>query len=143
MAGRVGAEDKKVVGVVLIDAADFAAIGRTFVDPATRTAFAEGEIRGDLPPLAGTSEAALMDQTEHAGPRFDLVAQAAQLADRPLLVIGAERGIGNLGRAAADAARNAGGKSVTFVSMPTDHSFSDHRVALESMVVDWLASLPH
>jgi pimeloyl-ACP methyl ester carboxylesterase len=143
MAGRIGAEDKKLAGIVLIDAADLAAIGRSLSDPAQRKSVAEGLVRDALPPLAGTSEAALMSEFEHAGPSFDLVAQAARITDRPLLVIGAERGIGTMGTAAANAARNAGGKRIVLVSMPTDHSFSDHRIALQSTVIEWLGQLSH
>jgi diadenosine tetraphosphate (Ap4A) HIT family hydrolase/alpha/beta superfamily hydrolase len=138
MAGRVGSSDRNVVGVALIDPADFAAIGRSFADPAVRKAFAEGEIRGDLPPLAGTSESALVDETEHAGAAFDLAAQAASLGNRPLLVIGAERGIARFGSGAVDAAHRAGNSSATFVSMETDHSFSDKRLALTQTIVNWL-----
>jgi len=33
----------------------------------------------------------------------------------------------------------AGGKDISLIVMPTDHSFSDHRLALEDAVVRWLA----
>jgi hypothetical protein len=35
---------------------------------------------------------------------------------------------------------NAGGK-VTAVSLPSDHSFQDHRIALEAEVINWLQKL--
>ena len=28
------------------------------------------------------------------------------------------------------------------VTLPTDHPFSDHRIALAGLVVDWLQALP-
>ena len=34
-----------------------------------------------------------------------------------------------------------GGKSVKTAHFATDHSYSDHRIALESGVLQWLASL--
>ncbi|WP_294394668.1 alpha/beta fold hydrolase [uncultured Sphingomonas sp.] len=143
MAARVGADDKAVIGTVLIDAWDIAGTGRAFADPRAKQAFAEGELRGDLPPLSGTGEAALLREIEQAPPTLDLAATGAQLADRPLLVISAERGLGTSTLAPAEAARRAGGKAVTTLSMPTDHSFSDHRIALTTAVVDWLQQLPH
>lgn len=141
MAAQVAAADDRVAGVVLIDPADFAAIGRSFADPAKKAAFLHGEIEGDLPPLATTADA-LMAETAQAGPALDLAVQARGLADRPLLVIGAERGIGGMGMAAAEAARAAGGRWIEARMMPTDHSFSDHRIALETAVIDWLWTVP-
>jgi 5-enolpyruvylshikimate-3-phosphate synthase len=35
----------------------------------------------------------------------------------------------------------AGGHQVTSIHMETDHSYSDHRIALESAVIKWLAGL--
>ena len=35
----------------------------------------------------------------------------------------------------------AGGK-VTGITIESDHSFQDHRIALAGIVVDWLAKLP-
>jgi len=139
VAARVAAVDARVVGAFLIDPADFAAIGRSFADPAQREAFRVGEVRGDLPPLAGTSEAAIMDEVAHAGASLDLVAAMPALAARPLALIGAQRGIGFMAEAAAVAARRAGATRLTAETLPTDHGFSDMRIALASRLVDWLA----
>ena len=94
VAARVGADDAGVIGTFLIDPADFAAIGRGFVDPKKRAAFLLDEVRGDMPPLAGTSEEAIMTETAHAGRPLDLVAAMPALAGRPLALIGATRGSG-------------------------------------------------
>jgi pimeloyl-ACP methyl ester carboxylesterase len=142
VAARVGADDPKVIGTFLIDPADFAAIGRSFADPKQRESFLVGEVRGDMPPLAGTSEQAIMDETAHAGPKLDLVATMPALAGRPLAIIGAERGIGFMGAAAAEAARKAGAKHIEAETLPTDHSFSDMRIALAGLLVTWLQALP-
>ncbi|WP_223799242.1 alpha/beta fold hydrolase [Sphingomonas nostoxanthinifaciens] len=142
MAARVAAADKDVAGVLLIDPFDLAGTGRGFADPAKRQAFDAGELHDDMPPLAGTSEDTLLDEIARADPAFDLAANARALADRPLMVIGAERGIAAQGIAAADAARAAGAPWVTSLTMPTDHSFSDHRIALETEVLKWLWTVP-
>jgi nucleotide-binding universal stress UspA family protein len=112
-------------------------------DPKAKDAFLREELRGDLPPLSGTSETALMDEIAHAPAALDLVATAARIKDRPLLVIGAERAGAPTAQAVANAARAAGGKNIALVVMPTDHSFSDRRIALATTVVDWLGQLPH
>lgn len=142
VAARTVADDPKLLGAFLIDPADFAAIGRGFADPKFRQAFLEGEVRGDMPPLAGTSEDALMDETAHAGVALDLVATAPALAGRPLEIIGATRGIGEMGAALAAAATKAGAKQTHAAIWPTDHSFSDHRIALADLLVRWLDRLP-
>lgn len=138
VAARVGADDPKVVGVFLIDPADIAAIGRSFSDPKQREAFLVGEVRGDMPPLAGTSEAMIMDEVAHAGPALDLVATMPALAGRPLALIGAKRGIGAMAATAAVAARKAGAVHLEAETLDTDHSFSDMRIALASKLVNWL-----
>lgn len=142
VAARTAADDDRIAGTFLIDPADIAAIGRSFADPAKRTAFVDGELKGDVAPLSGTSVEALADETAHAGEPLDLVAAARKLANRPLVIVGAQRGIGELGQAAATAAMAAGGPWVRFYSWPTDHSFSDMRIALSARLVDWLWTVP-
>lgn len=138
VAARVGADDAGVIGTFLIDPADFAAIGRGFVDPKKRAAFLLDEVRGDMPPLAGTSEEAIMTETAHAGRPLDLVAAMPALAGRPLALIGATRGIGTMAEAAARRAREAGARHLDAETFETDHSFSDARIALAGRLVTWL-----
>ncbi|MGI4881173.1 MAG: alpha/beta hydrolase family protein [Janthinobacterium lividum] len=139
VAARAAAGDPRIIGTFLIDPADLAADGRSFADPGQREDFLTGEVRGDMPPLAGTSEAAIMDEVAHAGPSLDLVATMPALAGRPLALIGATRGIGAMAAAAATAARSAGATHLEAVTLPTDHSFSDMRIALAGRLVAWLA----
>lgn len=139
MAARVAADEPSVAGVFLIDPADMAAIGRSFVNPKQREAFLLGEVRGDMPPLAGTSEDAIMNEAANLGVRFDLVATMPALAGRPLALIGAKRGLGAMSDPAVAAARAAGAKHLTAETLPTDHSFSDMRIGLASRLVHWLA----
>ncbi|NIJ08697.1 diadenosine tetraphosphate (Ap4A) HIT family hydrolase/pimeloyl-ACP methyl ester carboxylesterase [Sphingomonas vulcanisoli] len=142
VAARVAADDDAVAGTFLIDPWDTAATGRAMADPKVRKEFIEGELKGDMPPLAGTSIDALTDETVHAGENLDLAAAAKTLSDRPLVIIGAERGIGGDGKRAADAAVAAGGHWVQNETWATDHSFSDMRIALAARLVDWLWTVP-
>ncbi|MBB2191036.1 alpha/beta fold hydrolase [Gluconacetobacter azotocaptans] len=143
VAARVAADDPRVVGTFLIDPADFAAIGRSFVDPEKREAFLVDEVRGDMPPLAGTSEERIMAEVTHAGSALDLVATMPALSGRPLALIGTTRGIGFMAEAAARAARKAGAKNLDAETLDTDHSFSDARIALASRLVTWLGQFQH
>lgn len=76
-----------------------------------------------------------------APPAWELGASAAGLAKIPMLVIAAEVN-GNAAESAALAAkvRGAGGR-IESIAMATDHSFSDHRIALAGAVVTWLQAL--
>ena len=52
----------------------------------------------------------------------------------------ARYGIGDRVRPVTAAMQSSGAR-VTAIQMDTDHSFSDHRIALSNAVVSWLQSL--
>ena len=92
-------------------------------------------------PLTGTSTAALAAEILADGNRLDLRRDAAAVAGRPVLLIGAQRANGLSMETLATSIRAAGGKQVTGMTMPTDHGFNDHRVALISASLDWLQAI--
>jgi uncharacterized protein len=57
------------------------------------------------------------------------------------LIIGASKAGGAENSQLAAAVTAAGGK-VTALTLQSDHSFQDHRIALAGIVVDWLETLP-
>jgi hypothetical protein len=59
----------------------------------------------------------------------------------PVLVLEADDGLGKANHAFAEARRKAGNERITDLHFPTDHSFSDHRIALQSAVIIWLQGL--
>lgn len=73
--------------------------------------------------------------------KWDLVQAARHFRGLPVLMLTATYGIGDRDRPVTDAMKSAGA-SVTAIQMDTDHSFSDHRIALSEAVVDWLDRLP-
>lgn len=138
MAARAAASDKAVRGAFLIDPWDIAANGRYFRDdPKAKREFIENELRGDLPPLAGTSETALLAEIDRAGPRLDLADAIRSIGPRPVTVIYAERGNGPAEAKRLTAAAGLPGQPI----LPTDHSFSDMRIALAERLITWLDSL--
>jgi pimeloyl-ACP methyl ester carboxylesterase len=143
MAALVAADDAAVLGTFLIDPWDIAGSARDFAaHPDHRRAFVEDELRGDLPPLAGTGEAALMAEIESAPRTLDLAATVPALASRPLALVYARRGIGtDEARRVTEAARAAGARRLTAALLDTDHSFSDARIALADRLVRWLDGL--
>jgi uncharacterized protein len=137
LAASAAAHDPAIAGLVMISAWDIGVDGNKFRDPVVRAAALKDEYRDDVIPLAGTSADRLMDEAMTHARELEFVNFAAALRTRPVLLISAEDG------SQADSHRLAmalkGGGPVTEVYMQTDHPYSDHRIALESAVVAWLA----
>lgn len=135
VASRTAAEHPEVGGLLLIDAWN---IGATRLEqPEDRDRWNASQA-GNVLPLVGTTTDALADEILAAGESFDIRRDAPKLANRPLLVIGAARANGSSNTEIVNAVVAAGGKSVTGVTMPTDHSFNDHRIALITASLEWL-----
>lgn len=139
MAAAAGAADPRAAGLILIDAWDIAGTGRWIADPANRAEW-EKELAGNLPPL-NASGPALTAEMMRPGPALDLPAKLAAYGGRPVLVLGATRGNGPDDQAGLEVRARAAGADVTAALMPTDHSFSDHRIALADAVVRWLGQI--
>jgi hypothetical protein len=73
---------------------------------------------------------------------WNFMSWAKDLTRSPLLVIGASQAYGEVNRQLAEAVSRDGGK-VTALTLTSDHSFQDHRIALAAAVVDWLQKLPN
>lgn len=140
MAADAAADDREVIGLFLIDAWNIGAEAKGLTTEAGRKAWHD-EAAGDLPPLAGTSEAALAQEIIAGADRFDLLKRIADYGTRPIAIYGATRGGGDANNGYMNAARAAGNKHVTGAIWPTDHPFSDKRVALAQALVAWLDTL--
>ncbi len=93
------------------------------------------------PRLVGTTPDGLINEAKAHTTDWNYLNWVPGLKDRPILVIEASDGnIGN-NQALAEALRKAGDQRVTEVHIPTDHTFSDHRIALQVAVLDWLEQI--
>ena len=135
--------DAGLLGVFLLDSWNVGASGETFskVTGSKRAALAAKEFNDFGNSLHGATPMSVADEIVAHRVEWDVLSWAAELMHRPLLVIGASQKNGEENRQLADAVTRAGGK-VTSVTFPSDHSFQDHRIALEAKVVTWLQSLP-
>jgi hypothetical protein len=77
------------------------------------------------------------------GADWNFVNRAPKFATRPLLVITSDDGLTAPNDAFVDAVKKSGNREVNAVHIPTDHSYSDHRIALQQTVLDGLARLRH
>jgi acetyl esterase/lipase len=144
LAAEAGASDTKLLGVAMISAwnlGDFAARARADGE-AGRAAFTVA-MTDNRESLAGCTPQGLTAEA-FAGPtKWDFLGWAPALAPRPLLLLSSHDGNGPQSDELGKRVRAAGGTSVTETTLPTDHSFSDHRIALAAALVRWLASLPN
>jgi pimeloyl-ACP methyl ester carboxylesterase len=138
-AARYAASHPDVPGVVLIDAWNAGADGKDLLaHPETRER-AIAEMGADFGnSLSGTDAASLVDEVVGRGENWDLRSMAAALAQPPMLIIGAVHGNAAQNKQLADAIRAQHGGKLTSMTIDSDHSFADHRIALSAAVVGWL-----
>jgi len=88
--------------------------------------------------LSGTSPAALVAEIEQHASDWDLAGDVAQLARKPVLIVSADFGGAAQVAPVAAAIKGEGKGLLHSLSLPSDHSFADHRIALATVTVDWL-----
>jgi pimeloyl-ACP methyl ester carboxylesterase len=91
--------------------------------------------------LVGTSAEQLVDELQHNPADWDYMNFVPLLKNRPVLVLEADDRNTSDNQALAEALRKAGDTQVAEQHMHTDHPFSDHRIALQAAVVNWLEAL--
>jgi uncharacterized protein len=144
MANFAGAEDAKIAAVGMISAANLGGMqmwDREAGHAATAESIGDSLAQEGMAPLAGCTPDSLGREVMANHEKWDFVASAPKLASRPLLVVTSDDGLAPSNEAFVDAVKKAGNGKVTAVHMATDHSYSDHRIALETAVLAWLAAL--
>ncbi len=136
VAVHTASHDKGLIGTVLISAADMGRMGKA---PQKRLEVAMAD---DMESLAGVTAASMAEELSTHGREWGFENAAAGLVDMPLLVLTADDGLARDGDALTKAIEAKGGHRFTTQHVATDHSWSDHRIALESIVIAWLAALP-
>lgn len=145
VALEVGAADPRIKATVTISAAD---LGTSQVIGATgaardqyEKAIAAALAAEGMAPLAGTTADALANEVLDHAANWTFVGLAPKLADRPLFVITADDGFSAPDDALVAALQKSGDQQVSEVHMATDHTYSDHRIALEEAVLGELAKI--
>jgi uncharacterized protein len=134
--------DQQLLGVFLIDAWNVGDTAEEFarVSGAARTALAKKEFDDIGNSLHGaTANTTATELLAHRA-QWNFMSWVKDLTHSPLLVVGASRALGEENRRLAEAVAASGGK-VTAITLPSDHSFQDHRIALAAEVVHWLQAL--
>jgi pimeloyl-ACP methyl ester carboxylesterase len=99
------------------------------------------EFRGDVGPLSGASPEGLLEEAKKNAAAWDVVAHASLWSSRPVLVVEADDFLHADDVALAASVRKGPAGQLTEVALPTDHSFSDHRIALADTLLGWLKQL--
>ena len=145
-AAEVAATRDDLMAVLLLDAWNVGMEGKSVRGNAARRAelVAGNDDFGNS--LVGATPESIMAEEEHNADRWDLLTLAPKLAPQRVFLVWADRG-GNAeqNQALAKALEQAGASKLSTAHFPTDHPFSDHRIALSRAVVAWLNGLgkPH
>ncbi|MBS0490025.1 alpha/beta fold hydrolase [Phenylobacterium sp. NIBR 498073] len=128
--------DEPVAGFIVISAADLGGMAATLDTP---TGMAEAIMAlTDDARFTNAAPTALADEVLANAQAWDWRTNAAEMAGRPALIISSDDGNEPADQAVADAIEAAGGPKPARVRFPTDHSYNDHRIALQAAVVGWL-----
>ena len=135
--------DAGLLGVVLIDAWNAGYTGEELSKStgAARTDAANKHFDDFGNSLHGATPAGIAEEVVAHKADWNYQSWAPQLTRRPILIIGASKAGGEQNHMLGEAIAKAGG-TVTNVTLDSDHSFQDHRVALAGRIVDWLQKLP-
>jgi acetyl esterase/lipase len=126
------AHDRGLRGAILISMADMSRLGS-----APRAAIVK-RMSENMESLAGVTAESMADELIAGAPKWHVADATPGLARLPLLVITSNDGLAPQGDALVKAVRAKGNASVTTVHYPTDHSYSDKRIAVEGAVLEWL-----
>lgn len=132
---HTAAHDHGLYGVILFSAAD---MSRVADEPRDR---AEAMMADDMESLAGVTPESMVEEMRAIGKQYRFQDAVAGLTQTPLLVLTANDGLAPVDDALVRAIRAQGGNEVTEMHFDTDHSYSDHRIALESAIITWLDKL--
>jgi acetyl esterase/lipase len=136
MVAYAAANDSQILGVAMISAWN---VGASMVRPSAEVrlpTFATAVLR-----LSGTTQDGLVAEARQNSKNWDYLKFAQPLKDRPVLITEAiDRNVDD-NKAMAQALRNAGNAHVSEVEMQTDHTYADHRIALQVTVIKWLENL--
>jgi pimeloyl-ACP methyl ester carboxylesterase len=132
---HTAAHDHALVGAILISAADMGAISGMQREKVVALMADNKET------LAGVTAESMADEVTVNAKAFGFSNAVAGLTQMPLLVLSADDGLAPETDALVKAVEANGGKKVTAIHVATDHLWSDHRILLESTILNWIAGL--
>lgn len=137
LAGTVTALDPAVLGAALISPAN---PGTTPPpgNPQQEQVLLQ-RYRDNSGPLSGTSAEALLAEVRANSSQWDLRRRADKWGARPILIVESDDALKADNIAIAAELRKLQPQAITEQYFATDHSYSDHRIALQTTLLDWLS----
>jgi len=139
LAGYEGSRDPNISAIGIISATNLGRINGDSKERDTRLK----RWQTQLHPVHGATASDLFAEAERHAKDWDYVRWADVLRTRPVLLVEADDQNHTDMEALAFALRQKGAVTLEQRAVATDHSFSDHRIALQTIVIDWLAKLQH
>ena len=145
IARYAAAQDPSIKAVGLISAADMSVDRVESLKPEQRKAavnpIAKHLADEGMAPLAGVTPQSLAEEIIANADIWNVPNLAPKLATRPILVVTSDDGLVPSNDAFVAALNKSGAPHVTTLHMTTDHSYSDHRIALQQAILDFLSHL--
>jgi uncharacterized protein len=135
VTAHTAARHHNLIAAILISAADMGSMGGMPRDKLI------AEMADNMEGLSGVTPQIMADELTSNARDFGFANTVAGLTEMPLLVLSAEDGLAPQTDSLVKAIRSNRGQNVTAIHVTTDHSWSDHRIFLESTIIDWLAKL--
>jgi len=135
VVAHTAARDHALKGAILISMADMGLTG------GRQRAQAVAAMADDMETLADVTAESMVDELSAHAKEFVVTGTAAGLAQIPVLAITSNDHLASQTDALVAAIKAKGGTRVTAAHLDTDHSYSDRRIALESIVITWLSGL--
>jgi pimeloyl-ACP methyl ester carboxylesterase len=135
VVAHTAAHDHALLGAILISAGDMGHLGE---EPQDRLV---ADMADNMEGLAGVTAQSMADENRANAKAFRMENAAAGLTQTPLLVLTSDDGLAPDSDALVHAIEAKGGHKIAIIHFATDHSWSDHRIALESAILTWLAGL--
>ena len=140
-AAEVAASREDLVGLLLLDPWNIGMEGEPVRADASKHAQLVAGFDDLGNSLVGATAESLANEVERSPADWDLRTLAPRLTKRPIFLMWADRGIAEQNQALAKSLEQAGASKLTTAHLPSDHAFSDHRIALSRAVVAWLQTL--
>lgn len=136
VTAMTAARDHALIGAILISAADMGGMGaNTPRDKAVK------QMAGNMEALNGVTAESMADEVIAHAKAFAMSNAVDGLSHTPLLVLSADDGLAPGTDALVKALTAKGNQNVKSIHAATDHGWSDHRIFLESTIIEWLAGL--
>ncbi|WP_421930590.1 alpha/beta hydrolase family protein [Phenylobacterium sp.] len=138
VTAETAARDPALLGAILISAAD---MGQRGVSGKAAPAALAAAMDANRETLAGATGQSMAEELIAGGEAWRLDALGPGLKTTRLLVLHSDDGLAPDAERLIAAIHAAGGTKVQDVHVATDHGWSDKRLTLQALVINWLAGL--